>query len=148
MKRKQLLEIQLALRGISAAKVSEGAWEIVRNLKTVTKILDEQDEIYKSLYEDLMDKDEKGNPVKYKERGPDGVEVEVTKINDPDNIKRHADFFKKMMDEEHNVTLIVVSKNAFKKPVAKGDIDLNLLVPLLDVMIPDDNKPTEEKKDE
>lgn len=146
MKRKQLLEIQSALRGISAAKVTESAWEIVRNLKTVTKVLEEQDEIYKNLYEDFIDKDEKGNPVLYKEKKPDGSDVEVTKITDPDRLRGHAEFFKKMLDEEHDVTLIPVSRNAFKKQISKGELDLNLLVPLLDVMIPDDSKPNEPKE--
>jgi hypothetical protein len=146
-KRKQLLEIQAGLRGISSVKVSESAWEIVRNLKTVTNILEEQDELYKTLYESCMDKDEQGNPVKYKEKSADGSEVEVTKISDPDQIKRHADFFRSMMEEEHEVTLTQVSKNAFKKAISKGELDLNYLVPLLDVMIPDDVKPVEQPKD-
>jgi hypothetical protein len=94
-----------------------------------------------------MDKDEKGNPVKYKDKAIDGSEVEVTKITDPEQIKRHADFFKSMMEEVHEVTLINVSKNAFKKLIEKGNLDLNLLVPLLDVMIPDDTKLEEKKED-
>ena len=45
---------------------------------------------------------------------------------------------------EARITTFFYSKNAFNKMIDKGQLDLNCLVPLLDVMIPDPDKKVDE----
>ena len=149
--RRKLIEIHNGLKGISAVKLTEGAWNVVRNLKTVGDIITEQDEAYKVFYEQCIDKDEKGVPVSYKEKAIAGngevIERDVSRISYPDKKLVHLNFVKDMESQEYELDLIHVSKNAFNKAIEKGDIDLIHLAPLMDVMIPDPDKKVEKKEE-
>lgn len=148
LKRKQLQAIYEALKGISASKLSEGAWNVIRNQKTVFKILEDQDDAINAFQKDCFDKDEEGNPKKYTEKvdigGGQSVDHEVFKITDPEKQTAFDKFVRDMVEQEYDIELIRVSKNAFNKMIDKGQLDLNCLVPLLDVMIPDPDKKVDE----
>lgn len=139
LKRLKLMEIRNALQNIAASKPAESPWEIVRNIKTASRILDEQDELHRKYYEECIDKDASGNPVKYTEKDTQGRDTETVKITDAEAESRYRLFVKNMNEEEHEVEFKKIPMTAFKKQIEKEKLDLNLLVPLLGVIIPEED---------
>lgn len=143
-----LVEVQRALETLGQQQLPV-SYEIARNLKSIRRVVDEQQEIARSLYEKFADKEDDGSLKRYVV----GEQMKL-KISDPKLFIAYNLEVKKIDETEHEVTLYPI---AWSK-IEKFDLQGNAIAPLLDIIIIDqsiedipteaESKPAKKKKND
>lgn len=126
MKYAEIFEIKLALDKLGKERLPI-AFEVAKNIRIANKILAETQEIAKELHAKFSDKDNKGEPVSYK----DDEGREVSKITDTDKLKEYQVELKKLDTEEHEVTFVKINK----AQLAGEKLPAEMLLALIDTII-------------
>jgi hypothetical protein len=133
MKYKQLREVLQGLEGLGTYEKLRLAVEIARNIKRIKAIVEEADELARTIFMKFADKDGDGKVIWYEEKDSLGNDVRRNKISDLERKKLHQEEVDKLDEEEHDIELVRI-------PLSKiegKEINANFLAPLLDIVITD-----------
>lgn len=132
----QLSAIQQGLQGLASAKPKNCIWAVAKNIKICTKALEEVQEIATEKRNDLIDKDENGNPRLYEipaeEKGK-----EPRRINKISDVLKEAEFnaiINKLNTEKIEVSFHRILQSDIQEEITAGKVDVSHLAPLVDVI--------------
>ena len=117
--------------------VPEG-YSRVKNLKLFSRIIKDEEDLANELFAKAVEKDEEDNPKLFEKvvPGKDG-ETKESRITDKKALKDFNDEMEKLNKKKHDVEVLQVPYDRFKKYIEEKGIDSNILAPLLDIYIID-----------
>jgi hypothetical protein len=126
MKYAEIFDIKLALEKL-AKEPLKAAFEIAKDIRICTKLLDEGQELTRTLHAQFADRDEEGKIKQYE----DEEKRAIAKISDPDKLKIYQEAIQKLNMEEHEVVFTKINKSKLETEKLSAEI----LIPLIDVII-------------
>jgi hypothetical protein len=130
MKYMQIIEIKTSLAELGKEKLPI-AYEIAKNIRMCNQIIQETQDINKTLVEKFCDKSEDGTPKDYPvENHPEQTQL---RIGDPELLKQYQEAWMKALDADHKVDFVKIPKLR----IQSEKLLASMLVPLVDTVIED-----------
>jgi hypothetical protein len=131
MKHMQIVDIKNALTTLGKERLPI-AYEIAKNIRMCSNVIQETADLSKELFEKFADKDDQGQLINYPVEVPEGQpEQTQMRISDPAKLKSYQVELIKVLDADHTIDFVKIPRSK----IQSEKLEASILLPLIDIVI-------------